>query len=227
LFSALNGAVGGEILNPFRLFWVRIFITTQIFQRNVVLGASYVLKARMVAPSKDIETQELVSLAQGGDPAAFDELFDRFYPMIYAFSYRASLNVAQAQDLAQETLIKVARCLGTYRGDSSFKSWIYQIATNTTRDWLRKQAREERLAEAAVDQWAAGGEGTEPEHTRLTEALGALPDDLRLAIVLTFYEGMSHAEAARTLGCAETTVSWRIFRAKQKLKQLLSKEERP
>ncbi len=181
----------------------------------------------MVVPPKDIETEELVSLAQGGDPAAFNELFERFYPMIYAFCYRACLHTAQAQDLAQETLIKATRSLGTYRRDSSFKSWVYQIATNTTRDWLRKQAREERLAEAAADQWIAGSQGPEPEHARLAEALGGLPDDLRLAIVLTFYEGMSHAEAARTLGCAETTVSWRIFRAKQKLKHFLSREDRP
>lgn len=178
----------------------------------------------MVVPSQDTETQQLVRMAQGGDPAAFDEIFDRFHPMIYAFCYRACLNVTQAQDLAQETLIKVARHLGAFRWESSFKSWIYQIATNTTRDWLRKKAREDSLAEEVARQ---GPEETASDHSRLTEALGVLPDDLRLAIVLTFYEGMNHADAARVLGCAETTVSWRIFRAKQKLKHLLSRREHP
>jgi RNA polymerase sigma-70 factor (ECF subfamily) len=178
----------------------------------------------MVVPSQDTESKELIRLAQEGDPAAFGEIFDRFHPMIYAFCYRACLNATQAQDLAQETLIKVARSLHTYRGDSQFKSWIYQIASNTTRDWLRKKVREERLEEEVARQYP---EMPATDHSRLTEALSALSDDLRLAIVLTFYEGMNHAEAARVLGCAETTVSWRIFRAKRKLKHLLSREDHP
>jgi RNA polymerase sigma-70 factor (ECF subfamily) len=143
--------------------------------------------------------------------------------MIHAFCYRSCFDPAQAEDLAQETLIKVARSLGAYRGDASFKSWLYRIAANTTRDWLRQKVRQTRIAEVVAEQWAEDSAAAEPDHSRVTEALRALPDDLRLAIVLTFYEGMNHAAAAQVLGCAETTVSWRVFRAKRKLKTLLSR----
>lgn len=177
------------------------------------------------APSEKSE-DELVARAQADDATAFREIFDRYYPMIHAFCYRSCLDQAQAQDLAQETFIKVARSLRTYRGDSSFKAWIYRIATNTTRDWLRQKMRQSRLAEVLAEPWMEPSpQGCEPDHTRVTEALQSLPDDLRLAIVLTYYEGMNHAEAAQVLGCAETTVSWRVFRAKRKLKTLLSRRE--
>ena len=170
----------------------------------------------------DIEEEELIIRAQRDDAEAFRELFDRFYSMIHAFCYRSCLDQAQAQDLAQETFIKAARSLGKYRGDSTFKAWLYRIATNTTHDWLRQKMRQNRLAEAVAEQWTDNSMVCEPDHSRVTEALRALPNDLRLAIVLTFYEGMNHAAAAQVLGCAETTVSWRVFRAKRKLKALLS-----
>jgi len=173
----------------------------------------------------ETEEEELIIRAQRDDATAFREIFDRFYPMIHAFCYRSCLDQAQAQDLAQETFIKAARSLGTYRADASFKSWLYRIATNTTHDWLRQKMRQNRLTEAVAEQWTQDSMVCAPDHSRVTEALRALPDDLRLAIVLTYYEGMNHAAAAQVLGCAETTVSWRVFRAKRKLKTLLSRRE--
>lgn len=181
--------------------------------------------ANLAPAQSEISEEELVARAQADDAAAFRELFDRFYPMIHAFCYRSCLDPAQAQDLAQETFIKVARSIDTYRGESSFKSWLYRIATNATRDWLRQKMRHERLAKAASESWVETTTCDEPDHARVAEALQALPDDLRLAIVLTYYEGMNHAAAAQVLGCAETTVSWRVFRAKRKLKTLLSRRE--
>ena len=175
----------------------------------------------------ETEEEELIIRAQRDDATAFREIFDRFYPMIHAFCYRSCLDQAQAQDLAQETFIKAARSLGTYRGDASFKSWLYRIAANTTHDWLRQKMRQTQLAEVlrepGMEPDPQGNE--EPDRSHVTEALRALPDDLRLAIVLTYYEGMNHAAAAQVLGCAETTVSWRVFRAKRKLKTLLSRRE--
>jgi len=173
----------------------------------------------------DTDEEELIIRAQRDDAEAFRELFDRFYPMIHAFCYRSCLDQAQAQDLAQETFIKAARSLGMYRGDSTFKAWLYRIAANTTHDWLRQKMRQNRLTEAVAEQWTQDPAVCEPDHSLVTEALRALPDDLRLAIILTYYEGMSHAAAAHVLGCAETTVSWRVFRAKRKLKTLLSRRE--
>lgn len=169
--------------------------------------------------------EDLVALAQADDEAAFRELFDRFYPMIYAFSYRACLSPAQAEDITQETWIKAARSLKKYRGDSSFKTWIYRIASNNIQDWIRGKSRRERMECEVLENAGDVLAESEPDLSRVTQALHALPDDLRLAIVLTFYEGMNHAQAGAVLGCAEATVSWRVFRAKQKLKKILSRSE--
>jgi len=173
----------------------------------------------------EVDEGELVTRAQKDDSAAFRELFDRFYPMIYSFCYRACLDQSGAQDIAQETFIKAARALGTFRLGSSFKAWLYSVATNATRDWQRAKARQDRVSEMMAETPPERTPTDQPDHSRLVEALQTLPDDLRLAIVLVYYEGMNHATAARVLGCAETTVSWRVFRAKRKLKILLLRKE--
>jgi len=141
--------------------------------------------------------------------------------MIHAFAYRLCLENGRAQDIAQETFIKAARALGSFRGESSFKSWLYRIATNTSRDLGRKQTREHRIAQSWSTRAALDRAERDADFAPIENALGSLPQDLRQAIVLVYYEDLSHAEAAQVLGCAETTVSWRVFRAKRKLKRLL------
>lgn len=163
--------------------------------------------------------------ARGDDSEAFRELFNRFYPMIYSYCYRACLDRAGAQDIAQETFIKAARALETFRLGSSFKAWLYRIATNAAHDWRRDRVRQGKIAEIPKDCLPGGAPESQPDYSAVTAALEALPEDLRLAMVLVYYEGMNHADAARVLGCAETTVSWRVFRAKRRLKKLLSAKE--
>ncbi len=175
----------------------------------------------------DVSTNEddeisLVDSAVNGDTGAFTQLFNRYYAMIYAFTYRLSLCASDAQDITQETFIKAARSIGSFRRESSFKNWLYRIATNVNRDWQRHRQRQTRLDDELT---AIANETERPADDRaVVEALGALPDEMRQAIVLVYYEEMNHAEAAKIIGCAESTVSWRIFRAKRKLKQLLSQE---
>ncbi len=177
----------------------------------------------MAPDEPDDET--LAASATNGDGGAFARIFDRYHEMIRAFAYRLCLVQSDAQDIAQETFIKAARSIASFRGGSSFRTWLYRIATNTGRDWLRGKMRAEKLGAALADAAddAAPADETSNGHAAVADALRSLPDNLRAAIVLTFYEGMNHAEAARVLGCAETTVSWRVFRAKGKLRQILSR----
>jgi len=173
----------------------------------------------MEAPSHDTDDSTLVESAADGDTGAFAELFNRYYTMIHAFAYRLTLSGADAEDIAQETFIKAARALATFRREASFKNWLYRIAVNATEDFRRQKAKRSRVAgelEAASREIERS-----PDHARLTDALTALAEDLRQAIVLVYYEGMNHAEAARILGCAETTVSWRVFQAKRRLRKAL------
>jgi len=176
-----------------------------------------------MSPSVENEPEVLHSLllrAKDGDSEAFSELFERFYPMIHAFCYRSCLCPAQAQDLAQETFIKAARSIKQCRGGEHWQAWLYRIAVNAVRDWLRQKKRRERLDEALRD---VAVESDNPAHERVADALAALPRELRITVALVYEDGMSHAAAARALGCAETTVSWRLYRARRKLKTLLSK----
>jgi RNA polymerase sigma-70 factor (ECF subfamily) len=168
-------------------------------------------------PSSD-DDLPLVAAAAKGDSGAFAQLFHHYYPMIYAFAYRLSLNTGDAQDIAQETFIKAARSIGAFRGDASFKNWLYQIASNSHRDFHRRKLRETRVE----DELAAAVETAQnADFGAVNEALGALSPDHRQAVVLVYYEGLNHAQAARVCGCAETTISWRLFLAKRKLKALL------
>ena len=137
------------------------------------------LMAPAESESAEVDEGELVARAQEDDSTAFRELFDRFYPMIYSFCYRACLDQPGAQDVAQETFIKAARAMGTFRLGSSFKAWLYRIAANTARDWQRDKARQGRLSEIMAESRAESALAVQPDYSRVTEALHALPDDLR------------------------------------------------
>lgn len=173
------------------------------------------------------ETDEdsLVECAAKGDADAFAELFRRYYPMIHAFAYRLSLCASDAEDIAQEAFIKAARGLASFRRESSFKNWLYRIAVHATEDLRRRNARHARVTGEVAAETAEAGRPQ--DHSLLEEALAALVEDLRRATVLVYYEGMNHAEAARILGCAETTVSWRVFQAKRRLRKALETLENP
>lgn len=183
-------------------------------------------------PALDLAPEnEAVALAaaRAGDREAFAALFQRHYPAIHAFAYRLRLCPAEADDIAQETFVHAARSLHAYRGDASFKNWLFAIAANRGRDRHRQQIRRARLGEqlAALDETAAPDGGASARasrdnaHEAVRAALAALPPEHREAVALVYFENLSHAEAARVLGCAESTVSWRLFRAKSRLKHLL------
>ncbi len=172
---------------------------------------------------------DLAVRAACGCSDAFTELFNRHYAAIHAFAWRLTFCPAEAADIAQDTFIQAARSLPAFRRDSSFKSWLYAIAANKSRDRQRQRVRQVRLSTefaAFADTSAAmpaDASRSVEKHAAIHDALAALPPDLRAAVVLVYYENMNHAEAARVLDCAESTVSWRIFRAKRQLKKTLSR----
>lgn len=179
-----------------------------------------------LADAPDLDELTTVRAAMAGEPEAFAALFHQFHPMIFALAYRLCLDATHAQDLAQETFIKAARALPAFRPEAPIRSWLFQICANTVRDWQRREGRQRRLGEAAqaYAELARTERAADFEEARV--ALATLPHDLRAAVVLVFFEDLNHREAARVLGCAEATVSWRIFTAKRKLKTLLTRHGR-
>ena len=146
--------------------------------------------------------------------------------MIDSLAYRMTGSLADAEDMAQEAFIQAFRQLDGYRGEARFSSWLYRIAMNLCLNWQSRRQRREKLH----SDWSEHQEIAAPvedKRTRLVqEALMKLNPKQRAAVVLTTYDGLNHAEAARVLRCSETTVSWRLFAARAKLKRLLTDAQR-
>ncbi len=173
------------------------------------------------------ENKHWVLQSQNGDHAAFESLIRAHQHMIHSLTFRMTGSLADAEDLAQETFIRAYQQIQSYRGTAKFSSWLYRIGVNTCLNWRQRESRRSQIH----DTWAKSAEldlsrlatkCDESEHP-VQQALMKLPPKQRAAIILTVYDGLNHAEAAQILGCSETTVSWRIFAARKKLKQLLGK----
>ena len=183
--------------------------------------------------------QELVRRVQNGDKKAFDLLVLRYQHKIIQLISRYIKDSGEAQDIAQESFIKAYRALPRFRGDSAFYTWLYRIAINTAKNHL--VARSRRPSDNEIDiQDAEQFEGADrlkehatPEHLLLTDeiattislAIEELPEELRTAISLREFEGLSYEEIAQTMVCPVGTVRSRIFRAREaidkKLKSLM------
>ena len=156
----------------------------------------------------------------GGDPA-FEEMIRENQRMIHSLCYRMTGSLADADDLAQETFLRAYQHLDRFRGEARVSSWLYRIALNQCLNWRKQRERRKRLHEdwSALDRAPAGGDSGRA--AQIQGALMRLHPKQRAAVVLTTYDGLTHAEAARVLGCSEPTISWRLFAARRRLKGLL------
>ena len=173
--------------------------------------------------------KELVALAQKGDSRAFDTLVIRYQSRVLSLIGKYVHNREDAKDVAQDAFIKAYRALPNFRGDSAFYTWLYRISVNTAKNHL--VARSRRPPASDVDAQEAeyyGGESglkdqASPERNLLSDEIGktiadaitALPDDLRTAIVLREVEGLSYDEISEVMDCPIGTVRSRIFRARE------------
>jgi RNA polymerase sigma-70 factor (ECF subfamily) len=179
--------------------------------------------------------QELVRRAQGGDRRAFDLLVLKYQQKVANLIGRYIREPAEVLDVTQDAFLKAYRALDGFRGESAFYTWLYRIAVNTVKNHLVSQGRRppgDDLEADVAEQMDLGGrlrENATPERHLLTDeiartvqqALDALPDDLRTAIVLRELEGMSYEEIANTMECPIGTVRSRIFRAREAIDKRL------
>ena len=179
-----------------------------------------------MAGSNDNESQ-LIEQSLSGDPEAYAMLVGQHRIMIQAVAFRMTGSYQDAEELTQDALLRGYHELGSFKRDSKFSTWLYQIAVNLSLDWRRRENRRESIqqkwaAEAVSDK---GSDVVFPDEfsRQVQESLKYLPAKQRAAILLTAYENQSHAEAAKTLGCTEATISWRLFAARRKLKRILER----
>lgn len=183
-------------------------------------------QTRPMSAQADID-QVLVERAQQGDDRAFDALVLKYQQRILQLVSRF-VSEGDAPDVAQEAFVRAWRAIGNFRGQSAFFTWLYRIAINTAKNWLVSRSR--RPASQDFDAQEAEDYGISeqlrdqdtPEHLllsneindRIAEAMDGLPDDLRTAITLREFEGLSYEEIAEAMDCPIGTVRSRIFRAR-------------
>jgi RNA polymerase sigma-70 factor (ECF subfamily) len=177
---------------------------------------------------KDIDLA-LVQRVQRGDKSAFDLLVLKYQHKIGHLVTRYVHDLHESQDVTQEAFIKAYRGLKNFRGDSAFYTWLYRIAINTAKNHLVTRSRtisDTGIDAADAEQFESGGalrENASPDRVMATEeiarvvqdTINLLPEDLRTAITLREFEGLSYEEIALAMECPIGTVRSRIFRARE------------
>ncbi len=176
----------------------------------------------------DAEDASLLLRTRQGDAAAFEALIRQHQRMIYSLTYRMTGSAADAEDLTQETFLRAWRQIGSYRAAAKFSTWLYRIAINACLTWRQRESLRAQVQAGWAETNGAPEVGGETALARnetgrtVHAALLTLPAKQRAAVMLTLFDGLSHAEAAQVLGCSETTVSWRVFTARRKLRRRLA-----
>ena len=195
------------------------------------------MKARKPAgperPDEGDVDRALVSRARRGDLAAFEMLVGRYQPVV-SRQVRSIVGrrCLDADDITQEVFVRAYRFLGRFRGDSSFGSWLYRVTVNVTRSHHGRRVRQQPV-------WGDSGEGTAAsvidscqhaddlerdfaQRDLIDKALATLPEGLRRSIVLRDLHGLDYQEIAAVTGVPLGTVESRLFRARQRLRPMLT-----
>ena len=179
----------------------------------------------------------LVRRAKRGDYKAFDLLVLKYQSRIIGISMKFVKDIHIAEDIAQESFIKAYKSLNSFREESAFYTWLYRIAANTSKNYLTSKRRKKEYSEsevfssedANVDIFDIPG-GDSPEEILaannlrevIFESLSNLPEDIRTAISLREFEGLSYEEISEVLDCPIGTVRSRIFRGREIIQEKIS-----
>lgn len=166
-----------------------------------------------------------VHAAMAGDLDAFEALVRAYQVHVWRFLRHLLGDAALAEDITQETLLRVHQRLSTYRFQSKFSTWVFQVARNAGIDALRARSRRDRLVTRLV---SPGQQASDPSiRVELAAALASLAPKLREAVTLVEVFGLPYREAATVLGVPEGTVKSRVFRARGELVRWLRAGEGP
>lgn len=186
-------------------------------------------------PVSDAVDRALVQRVQRGDKKAFDLLVRKYQHRVTALAGRYLKEPADAMDVAQETFIKAYRALPNFRGDSAFYTWLFRITVNTAKNYLDSRARKSadyEIDHQDAEQFSATTrliDNDTPEHLLLTEeiarvvhnTIAGLPGELRTAITLREFDGLSYKAIGTVMDCPVGTVRSRIFRAREAIDKKL------
>ncbi len=182
------------------------------------------------------EQSQLLSRARRGEVEAFEALCGPYAPMVYRHCLQMLGHPADAEDAAQEAMLRAFRAMPRFMGQSGTATWLFRIAHNTCLDILKRPAR--RSEAASMEQLREDGfeppsreEGPEEAYVRresgrrLWEAVKKLPKDQQAILTLRYGQDMSYEEMAKALGLREGTVKSKLNRAKERLRRLLEQQD--
>ncbi len=183
--------------------------------------------------------EELVARSKAGDTESFNQLVKRWERPIFALAYRTLGREDDARDVTQETFLRAFRALGGFKGDAKFSSWLYRIAMNLCRDWMRKDRRAPLVPVpegVELEDLAAKGGPTETVEDlaaraelgrEVAKAMTHLPAEQRQAIILKEYHGLTFQEIADLMRCPLSTVKTRVYQGLSTLRKQLGEQMTP
>ena len=181
--------------------------------------------------------EELVRLHRMGDKGAFPALVSRHLRSVYNLAYRSTGNVMEAENIVQETFVRAYAALPRCQEPFSFKPWLLTIAINLCRNRARQAEREPEMVTDCEGEENALEQVPDPDpgplerllqseaNAALEEAIAALPLPYRQALVLRYMEGLSYEEVAQALSLPVNTVRTHLFRAKERLREILLRQQ--
>lgn len=217
-----------------------IAITVNMTEPESDQGASSAAAQPALKPAATTtraEEDALVHRAQKGDLAAYDDLVRRYQERIYATLYHMTSNHEDANDLAQEAFIKAYTALKSFKGGSSFYTWVYRIAVNKTINFLKQRKnrfamslndldfdaeKDPDLVALISDKTPRRDAALSELQKKLNEAMAKLSDQHRLVVALHDVQGLAHEEIAEIMECNVGTVRSRLFYARQQLQGYLA-----
>jgi RNA polymerase sigma-70 factor (ECF subfamily) len=182
-----------------------------------------------------ISDQHYIDKILRGDTNAFTALVDRYKDMIFSLSLKMLKNREEAEEVAQDTFIKIFNSLSKFKGDSKFSTWIYKIAYNTCLDRLKKNKKED--LNISIDEFSAhliktmdnalsALEDKERKQT-IQNCLNLLPGDENFLLTLFYFEEQSLEEIGKIMSINANNVKVKLFRSRQKLAVILKKQLEP
>ena len=177
---------------------------------------------QLLAERDSEDDYSLVLRLKSGDRSAIDQAVDRYSKPLYAFILRMTAERETAEDVFQETWVRVIRNIGSFRGDAKFSTWLFQIALNLCRNLARQKSRRTYVDIDQADQLSEEPEadGRDPLLSRkIKKLVASLPDKMREVIVLRFYHDRTDQEIAEITGLPPGTIKSRIFRGMNMLRE--------
>lgn len=166
----------------------------------------------------------IIERAKKGDSAAFSQLLTQHYDMMHRVAYRFTGKAQDAEDIAQEVCVGLVHKLQSFNGRSSFSTWLYRVVVNSCRDFHKKNNSHRNL-ESNYLELEKNEQSDKNEANKklawLYRAIAELEQSLKETALLVLTEELSHAEAGKILGCAESTISWRMHEVRKHLKNAM------